>query len=117
MRILYTALLFILTATTAQAVQIKATWQLNDPAEQVEGYILYERTADGKTELLRTDAQTNEAVHEHTGDCKTYLLTAYRGEIESHPAVANFCPESELPPITVRPGQPLIFNINVQVQP
>jgi hypothetical protein len=109
------AILF-LSAACANAVQVKATWEFNDPAEQVEGYILYERTIDGKTELLRVDAQTNEAVHEHTGDCKTYLLTAYRGDIESHPAVANFCPEVELPPIVVRPGQPIIFNIMLQNQ-
>ena len=104
----------LLLPTYASAVQIKATWQLNDPSEAVEGYILYERTEAGKDELLRVDASTNEALHEHTGDCKTYLLTAYRGDIESYPAVAAFCPEVELPPIVVRPGQPIIFNIMVQ---
>jgi hypothetical protein len=106
-------LVMLFSASCAHAVQIRATWEFNDPAEQVEGYILYERTVDGKTELLRTDAQTNEAVHEHEGDCKTYLLTAYRGDIESYPAVASFCPEVELPPIVVRPGQPIILNIMV----
>jgi hypothetical protein len=113
MKSILIVLIILLTATVAAAVQVKATWQLNDPAEMVDTYAPYKRvdTEVGMEFVGEVDGSTSELIFEHTDPGHaTYMLFARRGEIESLPAVRVFQPAPELPPMEQAPSVPVLLD-------
>lgn len=106
-------------SSVAAAVEVRAIWQANPPEEQIDGYTVWERVAEdpGKVEVLTVAATETEAQWEITGDlsnCRTYFLTAYRGDQHSGPSEpAAWCPEITLPDMILRPGQAVNLRIEV----
>ena len=105
--------------STASAVEVRAIWDPNPPEEQIDGYTVWERVAEdpGMVEVLSVPATETAAQWEITGDlsnCRTYFLTAYRGDEHSPPSdPAAWCPEVTLPDMILRPGQAINLRIEV----
>lgn len=108
--------LLLIFPAIVQAATPKAKW--NEYTEEADGFRIYRITGEQSAVVVweTDDISSTGAQFEYDESlgCGTFYVIAYRGAAESLPSdTALWCPENQIPPMQVRPGQVIRFTVEV----
>ena len=115
-QILFFFLLLLIFPSFVLAATLKTEW--DEYTEEADGFRIYRVTGEQSAVVVweTDDISLTGAQFEYDESlgCGTFYIVAYRGAAESLPSdTALWCPENQIPPMQVRPGQVIKFTIEV----